>query len=74
MESLPNRASDAGPDAVEVIDSWRDLCDLARDDVRSASDYCHDDLDVERNYAIRDLETAIGKLQMAIDLLKQGEI
>lgn len=73
-ETIPNRASDAGPDMrYEPPATWRDRVDWAEDATMNVKRYANDDLRVERLTRISLIEEAIDQLQRAIELLKEGQ-
>lgn len=69
MESIPNRASDTGPDSIESEHDWYELLLLAEDEIRYAQRQRRDDLAVERKLRQSSIQEAIQHLQSALEKL-----
>ncbi len=68
INSTPNRASDAGPEARDTQE-WRDLLDMAADSIKDAKRMNCDRLEVEYRGRAADIRYAIESLQMALAAL-----
>ena len=74
MESIPNRASNAGPDVADRPNDWRDEIDCAIEQAHDASRYCTQYLAYEYQFRRLMLLDAIEHLQEAIKLLPNGSV
>ena len=71
-ETLPDRASDAGPDRQESPLTWRDHLDFAGDEIRYAdrAEACEGRIPEARNWRrIVRIDAAIAELERAKELL-----
>lgn len=66
INSVPNRASDAGPDSSTEVLGWRECLDAAADAIRDAGRVYRDDINAERGLRIEQINEAIQYLQRAL--------
>ena len=71
INSVPNRASDAGPESSTEELTWRDYLDCAEDNIRDAKRRYRDDPVEEKRLRTFSIDAAIEELQAARKAVNQ---